>query len=45
VTSPGNASDPRSGTYRSRLTVNMGERLPLPEPFGIALDTRGLRPE
>ena len=33
------------GSYRSRSTVTVGEKLTLPEPFGIELDTGGLIPE
>jgi Uma2 family endonuclease len=35
-------SDPDGGSYRSRTTVTIGEKLALPEPFGIELDTGGL---
>ena len=33
-------SDPDGGSYRSQTTVTIGEKLTLPEPFGIELDTR-----
>jgi hypothetical protein len=33
-------SDPDGGSYRSQATVTIGEKLTLPEPFGIELDTR-----
>jgi hypothetical protein len=36
-------SDPVSGTYRSVVTVLLGEQLPLPEPFGMILDTASLQ--
>jgi Uma2 family endonuclease len=36
-------SDPVSGTYRSVVTVLLGEQLPLPEPFGMILDTGSLQ--
>jgi hypothetical protein len=32
-------SDPRDGSYRSQATATIGEKLTLPEPFGIGLDT------
>ena len=35
-------SDPDGGSYRSQTTVTIGEKLTLPEPFGIELDTGGL---
>jgi Uma2 family endonuclease len=37
-------SDPDGGSYRSRTTVTIGEKLALPNPFGIELDTGGLIP-
>jgi hypothetical protein len=37
-------ADPRDGDYRSQTTVTIGEKLTLPEPFGIELDTGGLIP-
>jgi Uma2 family endonuclease len=37
-------SDPRDGSYRSESTVTLGEKLSLPDPFGIELDTGGLIP-
>jgi hypothetical protein len=37
--------DLRDGEYRSRAMVTIGEKLTLPEPFGIELDTGGLIPE
>jgi Uma2 family endonuclease len=36
--------DPYEGSYQSKTTVVVGEKLSLPEPFGIDLDTGGLVP-
>ncbi|GLX39937.1 hypothetical protein Sros01_60100 [Streptomyces roseochromogenus] len=33
--------DPSPHGYRSRTTVSFGEALPLPDPFGFAIDTTG----
>jgi Uma2 family endonuclease len=32
-------SSPRDGRYESSTTVRLGEKLPVPEPFSITLDT------
>jgi Uma2 family endonuclease len=37
-------SDPRDGEYRAQATVKIGEKLALPEPFGIEIDTGVLVP-
>jgi hypothetical protein len=37
-------SDPRDGEYRAQATVTIGEKLPLPKPFGIEIDTGVLVP-
>jgi Uma2 family endonuclease len=37
-------SEPRDGSYQSEATVAIGEKLELPDPFGIDLDTVGLVP-
>jgi Putative restriction endonuclease len=37
-------SDPRDGSYQSQITVAIGEKLTLPVPFCIELDTGGLIP-
>jgi hypothetical protein len=36
-------SNPSEGQYQSQQTVTLGEKLPLPAPFGITLDTAGLQ--
>jgi Uma2 family endonuclease len=35
-------SDPADGKFRSAVSVPLGEELPLPEPFGMILDTASL---
>jgi Uma2 family endonuclease len=37
-------SEPSDGEYRAQTTVTIGEKLRLPKPFGIELDTGGLVP-
>jgi Uma2 family endonuclease len=36
-------SNPSEGQYQSQQTVTLGEKLPLPAPFDITLDTAGLQ--